>query len=122
MFGCVVWAVQRFRTRLTGELDITHPETLLWLREVAAVLHGLPAPPGIPGGHRSIRERMEECKWGGKEELKSSSLLPRKCDVLLHPLRHPLPAPPASHRLPPKELVPRLHDGAVVHWRRGGDR
>jgi hypothetical protein len=41
------------------------------------VLHGVPAPPRIPGGHRSIRERME-CKWGGKEELKSSGLLARK--------------------------------------------
>ena len=57
VFGCVVWAVQRIRTRLTGELDSTHPETLPWSREVAAVLYGLPAPPGIPGGHRSVRER-----------------------------------------------------------------
>ena len=51
-FVCVVWVVQRFKTRLTGELDSTHPETLPWSREVGAVLHGLPAPPGIPGGHR----------------------------------------------------------------------
>ena len=42
--------------------------------------------------------------------------------VLLHPLRLPLPAPPASHRLPPKELVPSLPDVAVVHWRRGMHR
>ena len=65
VFGCVVWAVQRIRTRLTGELDTAHPETLPWSREVAAVLYGLPAPPGTPGGQGSIGERME-CKRGGR--------------------------------------------------------
>ena len=60
VFGCVVWAVWRVRTRLRGELDTARPETLGWLREVAVVLYGLPAPPGIPGGHRSIRERIDE--------------------------------------------------------------
>ena len=96
VFGCVVWAVQRIRTRLTGELDTAHPETLPWSREVAAVLYGLPAPPRIPGGHRSIRERME-CKWGGKEELKSSGLLARKftlyCFIHFVFPCQPLPSP-----------------------------
>ena len=101
MFGCVVWAVRRFRTRLTGELDTAHPETLPWSREVAAVLYGLPAPPGIPGGHRSVRERME-CKRGGKEELKSSGLLPRQCTLycfirFVFPCQ-PLPPPIACRR------------------------
>ena len=101
VFGCVVWAVQRIRTRLTGELDIAHPETLPWSREVAAVLYGLPAPPGIPGGHRSVRERME-CKRGGKEELKSSGLLPRQCTLycfirFVFPCQ-PLPPPIACRR------------------------
>ena len=157
------------------ELDTAYPEDLLWLWEGAAVLHGLSAPR-----RASLETRANGgVKGGGKEELKSSGLLPRKCDVLLHPLRLPLPAPPASyrlpptelvprlptgiardesewrsasgegrrssrapvccvvllhplrlplpapatsHRLPPTELVPRLRDGAVVHWRRGGDR
>jgi len=64
-FVCVVWAMWRFRTRLRGDLDTARPETLAWSREVGAVLYGLPAPPGTPGGQGSIRERME-CKRGGR--------------------------------------------------------
>ena len=67
MFGCVVWAVQRFRTRLRGELATAYPEALALLREGAAVLHGLSAPPGLPSGHRSIRVQVR--REGGAQEL-----------------------------------------------------
>ena len=67
MFGCVVWAVQRFRTRLRGELATAYPEALVLLREGAAVLHGLSAPPGLPSGHRSIRVQVR--REGGAQEL-----------------------------------------------------
>ena len=111
----------RFRTRLRGDLDTARPETLAWSREVGAVLYGLPAPPGTPAG-----KARYESEWsvrggeGGAQELRS--VAEQMHCVLLHPLRLPLPAPPASYRLPQKELVARLADGAVVHWRRGGDR
>ena len=67
VFGCVVWAVQRFRTRLRGELATAYPEALALLREGAAVLHGLSAPPGLPSGHRSIRVQVR--REGGAQEL-----------------------------------------------------
>ena len=67
VFGCVVWAVQRFRTRLLGELATAYPEALVLLREGAAVLHGLSAPPGLPSGHRSIRVQVR--REGGAQEL-----------------------------------------------------
>ena len=67
VFGCVVWAVQRFRTRLRGELATAYPEALVLLREGAAVLHGLSAPPGLPSGHRSIRVQVR--REGGAQEL-----------------------------------------------------
>ena len=109
VFGCVVWAVQRIRTRLTGELDTAHPETLPWSREVAAVLYGLPAPPGIPGGHRSVRERME-CKRGERR----SSRAPVCCRVNVpctassassspaSPSRLPSPAAERARCVPPR--------------------
>ena len=69
-----------------------------------------------------LDRRAKECKRGegGAQELRS--VAEQMHCVLLHPLRLPLPAPPASYRLPQKELVARLPDVAAVHWRRGGDR
>ena len=120
-FVCVVWVMWRFRTRLRGDLDIARPETLARSWEVGAVLYGLPAPPGTPGGQGSIGERRSvRGGEGGAQELRS--VAEQMHCVLLHPLRLPLPAPPASYRLPQKELVARLPDGAAMHWRRGGDR
>ena len=109
VFGCVVCAVQRIRTRFTGELDTAHPETLPWSREVAAVLHGLPAPPGVPSGHRSVRERME-CKRGERR----SSRAPVCCRVNVpctassassspaSPSRLPSPAAERARSVPPR--------------------
>jgi hypothetical protein len=68
VFGCVVWAMQRFRTRLRGELDTSHPETLVWLREGAAVLHGLSAPPESSSGLRRLSRTGEEEGDGGGDD------------------------------------------------------
>ena len=68
MFGCVVWVMQRFRTRLRGELDTSHPETLVWLREGAAVLHGLSAPPESSSGLRRLSRTGEEEGDGGGDD------------------------------------------------------
>ena len=56
-FVCVVWVMWRFRTRLRGDLDTARPETLAWSREVGAVLYGLPAPSGTPGGGARLDTR-----------------------------------------------------------------
>ena len=93
---------------------------------VAGGRSGAVRPAGAAGDPRRGGKARYESEWsvrggeGGAQELRS--VAEQMHCVLLHSLRLPLPAPPASYRLPQKELVARLPDGAAVHWRRGGDR